>query len=140
MSLSNRCAVTSAILIDIFHLKTAEESETESSAHENTGSSANEILIEELTQNECQFELLKYFPSSKVGLMEENQTIWLKAEYRREIKEEHYGDIRNTALVLGGFAAIFVLTCFIWTGMTNFRVRRREKQIEKMKLSLVTKL
>ena len=72
--------------------------------------------------------------------MEENQTIWPRAENRREVKEEHYGDIGTTALVLGGFAALFVLTCFIWTGMTNFRVRRREKQIEKLKLSLVTKL
>ena len=126
--------------IDKFHLKTAEESGTESPAQEKTGSSGNEILIEELTQNESRIELLKYFPrGSKVGLTGENQTIWLRAERRRGMKEEDYGDI-STALVLGGFAAVFVLTCFIWTGMNNFRARRREKQIEKLKLSLVTKL
>ena len=92
-----------------------------------------------MRQVENQFELLKYFASDKLGLMEESQT-WLRAESsRREIKEEHYGAI-STALVLGGFAALFVLTCFIWIGMTNFRARRREKQIEKLRLSLVTKL
>ena len=115
-------------MIDKLDLQTTEGSETKSPVETNTGSS----------QTESQFELLKYFASGKPGLMEENQA-WLNAEPRMEMQEEHYGDI-STALVLGGFAAIFVLTCFIWTGMTNFRARRREKQIEKLKLSLVTKL
>ena len=118
-------------MIDKLSLQTTEESEPTSPVHKNTGSSETELI-------EDQFELLKYFASDKLGLMEENQT-WLKAESRREIEEENYGDI-STALVLGGFAAIFVLTCFIWTGLTNLRARRREKQIEKLKLSLVTKL
>ena len=115
-------------MIDKLNLQTTEETETKSPGHKNTGSS----------EAESQFELLKYFASNKLGLMEEPQT-WLKAESRRELKEEQYGDV-STALVLGGFAAIFLLTCFIWTGLTNCRTRRREKQIEKLKLSLVTKL
>ena len=116
------------MMIDKLNLQTTEETETKSPAHKNTGS----------PENESQVELLKYFASGHLGLMEENPTL-LKAESRREIKEEHYGDI-STALVLGGFAAVFLLTCFIWTGMSNLRARRTEKQIEKLKLSLVTKL
>ena len=99
-------------MIDKSNLQTTEETETKSPV-------------------QSQVELLKYFASGQLGL--------LKAERRRELKEEHYGDI-STALVLGGFAAVFLLTCFIWTGMSNMRARRREKRIEKLKLSLVTKL
>ena len=120
-------------MIDKLDLQTTEESKTKSPVQKNTENTENES-----TQDES-FESVKYFESGKLGLMEENPTIWLKAESRREIEEEHDGDI-STVLVLGGFAAMFVLTCFIWTGMNNFRARRREKQIEKIKLSLVTKL
>ena len=113
-------------MIDKLDLQTKEESETKSQVNTETS-------------EKDRYKSLKYFPSGELGLMEENPTSWLKAERRREVEEEHYGDI-STALVLGGFAAMFILTCFIWTGMNNFRARRREKQIEKIKLSLVTKL
>ena len=53
---------------------------------------------------------------------------------------EENGDGDNTALVLGGFAALFVLICFIWTGVMNFRARRNEERIEKLRIKLVTRL
>ena len=84
--------------------------------------------------------------------MTENELFLIKSEFLTDdnilLMEDktlsmnipHYGDGDNTALVLGGFAALFVLICFIWTGMMNFRARRNEKRIEKLKIKLVTKL
>ena len=85
-----------------------------------------EIFFEEIIERENVPLQSKSFEGQ---LTEEDETFWL--ESRNRIKEEFGGN--NTALVLGGFAGVFVLTCFLWTGLVNLRASREEQKIEEMK-------
>ena len=120
--------VSSLLLVDIFGVLGMREDG-------NRRNLRKEIFFEEIIERENVPLQSKSFERQ---LTEEDETFWLNAEGRNGIKEEFGG--YNTALVLGGFAGLFVLTCFLWTGLVNFRASRERQKIEKMKMKLVTKL
>ena len=120
-----------SLLIDIQAGLSTAENLTDSDHEKNRRIPGEEIFSFRKMEEErslIESKLLKGFENARV----------MEDQIEEDIREEFDG--YSTVLVLGGFAFIFVMTCFLWTGMINFRAGRRERKLEKLRLKLVTKL
>ena len=119
-------------MIDIQAVLSTAQNQTDRSYYEkNKRNLGKEVFDVEKIEEEnflIQSKLLKGLKNEE--LMED--------QILEDIREELGG--YGTVLVLGGFAAIFLFTCFLWTGMINLRAGRKEKKLEKLRLKLVSKL